>query len=123
MLASGKFEVNLEPQTDDRFDSGRLLIEKQYRGDFIGIGRGQMLSKRTASGTAVYSAIEEVEGKLDNKQGGFTLFHNGFMSPSKRSLEIVIVEGSGTGDLEGISGKLDIEQVDGLHKYTLNFEL
>ena len=123
MLASGKFEVNLEPQTEDRFDSGRLLIEKHYMGELVGIGRGQMLSKRTDSGVAIYSALEEVSGTIDIKTGCFTLYHRGYMSSSKQDLDIVIVEGSGTGDFEGISGELKIEQKDGNHFFELSYHI
>ena len=80
-----------------------------------------MISKRTESGAAVYSAIEEFEGSLNCKTGAFTLFHTGFMSATKQELKVIIVEGSGSGKLKGIQGELSITQENGVHNYVLKY--
>jgi len=121
MQASGHFEVKLEP-VDETPAAGRMLINKVYFGSLEGVGKGQMLSKRTP-GTSVYSAIEEVNGSLNGKSGSFTLFHTGQMSSEGSNLQIIIVEGSGTGELENISGLMSITQNDGEHHYTLEYSL
>lgn len=121
--ASGAFEINLEPQKDEEAPAGRMIIHKKYSGDLEGTGIGQMLSKRTEKGASAYSAIEEFEGSLAGKNGSFTLVHNGYMSAGKQSLEVKVLEGSGKGELEDISGALQIIQEDGKHKYVLTYEL
>ncbi|MBW3671071.1 MAG: DUF3224 domain-containing protein [Acidobacteria bacterium] len=121
MSASGVFEVQVEAQKDDYAPVGRMVITKTYTGDLVGIG--QMISKRTDSGVAVYSAIEEFDGKVDGKEGGFTLIHNGYMSNEGQSLEVKILKGSGSGELENISGELEIVQKDGVHEYELTYQL
>lgn len=108
---------------EDSAPAGRMLIAKQYSGDLVGQGVGQMLSKRTEKGASVYAAIEEFEGTLAGKKGGFTLFHQGHMSATQQSLEVVIVEGSGTGELAGIQGSLTIIQQQGSHQYELDYRL
>ncbi len=123
MSSKGKFEVNLEPQTDGNAPAGRMIINKTYSGDLIGTGVGQMISKRTASGSAVYSAIEEFTGNLNGKSGTFTLIHKGFMSKESQSLEVVILEGSGEGELKGINGSMGIVQDDKNHTYELTYKL
>ena len=123
MPASGTFEVNLEPQQDENAPAGRMIIHKKYTGDVAGTGVGQMISKRTDGGAAVYSAIEEFEGTVHGKTGAFTLIHNGYMSSKTQSLDIKILAGSGSGELSKISGSMDIIQTDGEHKYVLNYEL
>lgn len=123
MEAKGSFEVKLEPQIDEKAPAGRMLIDKKYSGDFVGSGKGQMISKRTPSGSAVYSAIEEIEGQISDLSGSFTLVHNGSMSSAGQSLEVKIVPGSGTGDFEGITGTLEIIQSGGSHSYVLNYSL
>ena len=123
MEAKGPFEVNLNPQQDETAPAGRMLIDKKYSGDFIGRGTGQMLSKRTPTGTAVYTAIEEVEGNISDLSGSFTLVHVGLMSSNSQNLDIQIVEGSGTGDFEGIKGTMTINQSDGEHFYVLSYTL
>jgi hypothetical protein len=121
MIASGTFEVKLEPQVDNSAPVGRMTICKDYSGDIVGKGMGQMISKRTEEGTAAYVAIEEFEGSVNGKTGAFTMLHNGFMSSSKQSLDITIIEGSGLGELKGIQGSLSIVQEADTHKYTLQY--
>ncbi len=123
MSAKGKFEVNLEPQKDEDAPAGRMIIKKTYSGDLIGSGVGQMISKRTGGGSAVYYAIEEFTGKVNGKSGAFTFIHKGFMSKESQSLEVVILEGSGEGELRSITGSMGIVQDDGNHIYELNYKL
>ena len=123
MSATGSFKITMEPQVDENAPAGRMIINKEYSGGLVGTGVGQMISKRTESGSAVYSAIEEFEGTLDGKTGSFTLIHNGFMSKETQSLEIGILIGSGGGELENISGSLEIIQENESHQYVLDYEL
>ena len=123
MTASGTFEVDLKPQEDVGSPAGRMLITKTYLGDMNGSGIGQMISKRTENGTAVYYAIEEFSGSVRGKGGGFTLVHKGHMSKETQSLEVVILEGSGSGELKNVSGSMLIIQGTNGHSYELRFEL
>ena len=123
MPANGTFEVDLMPQNDSGFPSGRMLIKKSYLGDMNGSGVGQMISKRVENGVAVYFAIEEFSGSVKGKRGGFTLVHHGYMSKDSQTLEIIILEGSGSGELQDISGSMLIDQDANGHSYELAFEL
>ena len=82
-----------------------------------------MLSKRTESGAAVYYAIEEFTGTVNNKSGAFTLLHEGVMTSDSQSLSVKILEGSGSGELNTISGSLEIIQSDDSHNYKLDYSL
>lgn len=121
MLATGTFEVDLSPQDDKTAPAGRMLIDKAYVGDLDGTGAGQMISKRTENGVAIYFAIEEVTATLDGKAGQFTLLHRGKMSAQEQSLDISILESSGSGELSSISGRMRIIQQDGKHSYELDY--
>jgi hypothetical protein len=123
MSASGTVSVELTPQDDDGFSAGRMLIKKSYAGGLIAGGTGQMISKRTESGAAVYYAIEEVSGSLDGRKGSFTLVHKGYMDGESQALEITILRGSGTGELQSISGSMVITQDEDGHQYQLSWEL
>lgn len=123
MSANGTFEVELEPQADAGSPAGRMHITKTYQGDLQGSGIGQMISKRTENGTAVYYAIEEVSGSIDGMTGGFTLAHQGHMDKESQSLNVIIIEGSGRGDLQNISGQMRIVQDENGHAYELDFQL
>ena len=75
-------------------------------------------------GSAVYVATERVSGKLGGRSGTFLLAHRGVMNRGAQQLEIDVVPDSGTGELQGIAGKLSINITpDGKHfndfEYTL----
>ena len=123
MSAKGMFEVNLEPQKDEHTPAGRMVIQKIYSGDLVGSGIGQMISKRTDGGSAVYYAIEEFTGNINGKNGAFTLIHKGLMNKESQSLDVTIMEGSGEGELKTISGSMSITQNAENHTYELNYKL
>ncbi|MEP0987211.1 DUF3224 domain-containing protein [Ekhidna sp.] len=112
----------MTPQSDE-VPAGRFMLNKTYEGDLIGKASGQMISKRIEGGAAIYFAIEEFAGTVGGKKGAFTLAHKGFMNGDTQTLEIAILEGSGTEDLANINGTLNINQSDGSHFYELNYQL
>ncbi|WP_353519027.1 DUF3224 domain-containing protein [Thalassotalea sp. SU-HH00458] len=122
MIAKGQFNISLTPQ-DDESPAGRMLIDKTYTGDLIGSGIGQMISKRTVAGTAVYYAIEEFSGQLKGRTGAFTLVHSGVMDKTSQSLTVTVLAGSGEGEFSDLSGTLDIIQENGVHSYIFNYSL
>lgn len=122
--ATGPFDVKLIPQ-DDKIEPtlGRMIIDKQYRGDLEGTGKGEMLTGSTEiKGSAVYVAVERFTGTLKGRSGSFSLHHTGVMTRGTPHLAITIVPDSGTGQLAGISGKMDIKiAAGGKHSYDLEY--
>ena len=123
MKLTGRFKISLNPQNDEDFPAGRMTFDKEYLGDMNGVGKGQMISKRNEGDVAVYYAIEEFSGSVSGRNGSFTLLHQGQMSKSAQLLKVVIMEGSGEGNLEGISGSLAITQDEEGHTYALDYQL
>jgi hypothetical protein len=127
--ASGPLEVKMTalPPDDKAQDAtvGRMLIEKQYHGDLEGMGKGQMLTAGTdVKGSAAYVAIERVSGTLHGRAGTFVLQHSGAMTSKTRELSITVVPDSGTGQLAGISGKMNIIIGEGgKHSYEFVYAL
>lgn len=122
----GKFVVRLTPMAFDTVESdiARMEIHKTFEGAITGESQGQMLSYRSpVEGSAAYVAIEKVVGTVDGKKGSFVLAHRGLMDRSFPTLHLDIVADSGTDELEGISGEMDIDVVDGDHTYALRYEL
>ena len=129
-LAEGPFEVQVVPQPRDASQADvavdRLLLEKRYRGDLDASGRGQMLGVHGAVETSGgYVAIERVDGTLDGRRGTFALQHSGTMTKATGySLDVRIVPDSGTGELAGIAGTLEIIIAPGgKHSYKLEYTL
>ena len=75
------------------------------------------------TGAGVYVAIDRVTGTLDGRSGSFLMAHRGIRNADGQSLDIVIVPGSGTGQLTGITGTLGIEIVEKKHFYTVDYTL
>ena len=126
--ASGPFEVKLEPQAaDGKFEDaamGRMTIDKQFHGDLEATSKGQMLTAMTTTkGSAGYVAIERVSGTLKGRSGTFALQHTGIMNRGVPALSVTVVPDSGTGQLEGLAGKMDIKIVEGKHSYDFEYTL
>ena len=126
MHARGTFEVKITPlPVDDYTDAtslGRMTIDKQFSGDLVGTGKGQMLTGMSSvKGSAAYAAIERFTGTLDGKHGTFVLQHTGIMTRGTQSLVVTIVPDSGTEELAGISGTLAIIIEGKQHLYDLEY--
>ena len=125
--ASGTFAVKVTPQApDEGYTSGigRLLLDKQFQGDLEATSKGQMLALSSAvEGSAGYVAIEQVTGTLHGKTGAFALQHFGKMTRGTPELNVMVVPDSGTGELEGLSGRMQIIIADGKHSYELEYTI
>jgi hypothetical protein len=126
--ASGTFEVRMSPQAPDEgaegVGVGRMLMDKRFEGDLEATSKGQMLAAGTAvSGSAGYVAMEQVTGKLGGRSGTFVLQHRGTMTRGAPTLSVSVVPDSGTGELEGLTGTMDIIIDEGGHSYVFDYAL
>lgn len=126
--ARGPFDVKLAPleayNQDAHAGLSRMSLDKQFHGDLDATGRGEMLSTGSASGSGGYVAIERVTGTLHGRKGSFALQHNATMTRGTPHLNIIVVPDSGTGELAGLSGKLNILIAEsGAHSYELEYTI
>lgn len=126
--ASGTFEVKLAPQPPEQTQAdsgiGRLLIDKKFHGDLEASSVGQMLGYGDAAkGSAGYVAIERVTGTLAGRSGSFALQHSGTMTHGAFQLSVTVVPDSGTGQLAGLAGAMNIIIEGGKHSYTFDYTL
>ena len=128
--ASGAFDVQMQPQPAANETPtpgatlGRLLLSKTYHGDLQATAQGQMLSAITpTTGSAGYVAIEHVTGTLHGRAGSFVLQHSGLMNRGEKQLLITVVPDSGSGELAGLQGRLDIRISEGQHFYDMAYSL
>ncbi|MFT3807561.1 DUF3224 domain-containing protein [Arenimonas sp.] len=122
--ASGQFDVKLLPQAAEEGspEPGRMTLDKHFHGDLEATSRGQMLAIRSGvDGSAGYVAMERVSGALAGREGTFALQHSGTMDRGKPSLSVTVVPDSGTGDLVGLSGRMDILIEGGKHFYSFDY--
>lgn len=128
--ASGPFNVKVAPQKPDNdvaqaADLGRMSIDKQFHGDLEATSKGEMLAVQTETkGSAGYVAIERVTGVLKGRKGSFVLQHSATMDRGVPQLSITVVPDSGTGELKGIAGKMNIIIApDGKHSYDFSYTI
>ena len=104
---------------------GRVRFEKRFHGDLDATSVVEMLSAGDpASGSAGYVAVEHVIGSVLGRKGRFMLQHNGVMDRGQPSLTVTVVPDTGTDELTGLRGSLQIDIAEGgAHFYTFDFTL
>ncbi|MCB0713762.1 MAG: DUF3224 domain-containing protein [Ignavibacteriae bacterium] len=129
MTATGTFNVQLQPLEpyttgSNEMALGRMSINKMFNGELEAVSKGEMLSARTPTpGSAGYVALEQVEGTLGGKKGTFILQHFGVMRGGENRLVLEVVPNSGTGELLGLSGAMEITIEEGEHRYLFEYKL
>jgi hypothetical protein len=122
--AVGTFDVKLTPIGTGNSPIGSMSIEKTFHGDLEGSSLGQMLAFRSdVKGSAGYVAMERVTGTLAGRRGSFTLQHSGSMDKGAQSLTVAVVPDSGTEDLVGLGGTMNIIVDAGKHDYRFRYTL
>jgi hypothetical protein len=123
--AKGSFDVKITPQ-ESAPDAAvaRMLLYKEFHGDLDAIAHGEMMAaQEPLTGAGVYVALDRVTGTLHGKSGSFLMAHRGIRNADGQELSIVIVPGSGTGQLTGITGTVGIEIVEKKHFYSVEYDV
>ena len=129
MKISGSFEVALNPLEtyaagNNGVNLGRMSIDKTFSGELSAQSKGEMLTASSAvPGSAGYVAIEQVIGDLSGRKGSFVLQHYGRMDKDKNYPLLEVVPGSGTGELKGMKGNMNIRIENTHHFYDLDYEI
>ncbi len=124
--AKGEFDVerSVEPGCDmgDGVTAGHYRFDKRFHGALDASSVVHMLAVGTdVPGSAAYVAIERLSGTLHGRRGTLFLQHNGVMDRGAATLSLSIVPDSGTGEWQGITGRMAIDITDGKHFYTLDY--
>lgn len=128
MQAKGLFDVKLANQPaapgTEAAGLGRRSLDKQFHGELDAHSLGEMLAAGTAQpGSAGYVAMEKITGTLHGKRGSFVMMHFGVMDRGQASLQCRVVPDSGTDELLGLTGTMQIEIAGGQHHYAFDYEL
>lgn len=128
-MAIARGSLNVVTEAEPPFleqDGNRLsrnIVRKEFSGGMVGTSEAQMVAAYTCTpGSAGYVAIEHFTGSVGGKSGSLVLQHSGIMAKGEAELIVRIVPDSGTGELTGISGTLEIDNLDGNHSYVLDYE-
>lgn len=115
---------NWEPDTvDEPTDGpalGRVAFRKTYEGDDL---TGTAVATMLNCGQMAYTAMERITGTLGGRTGSFVLVHGAGPDADPPDVATgVIVAGSGTGELAGLTGRMEIRHDDNGPRLFLEYE-
>lgn len=118
-------EPEADPAGPTRSDA---TVRKQFEGDLAAESEARLLmcqaDTEDITAGAGYVASEVVRGALHGREGSFVMQHWGLSADGSERTGGHIVPGSGTGDLTGLTGSVEISvDADGAHTLTINYEL
>ncbi|GAA4892567.1 DUF3224 domain-containing protein [Tessaracoccus lubricantis] len=123
MAVEATFEIEITPVDGVLPTTSRFDFAKVWQGAAQGVSKGVMVSAGDpASGTAGYVAMEVFEGTLDGRRGTVAFQQFGSMRGGGQDLRYEIVPGSGSDQLEDVTGTLHLE-IDGEGVHHITFEL
>ncbi len=108
--AKGVFEIaSWDEKTYLELDDGCKLTEakvtQKFTGDLVGEGSVIWLMAYPDPKTATFVGIQRIVGSVAGKKGSFVATTNGTFDGKTAQGDWSLIEGSGTGELEGISGE------------------
>lgn len=124
MRAECSFTVDTTETSDPEWEGGavqRNRFAKVFTGDMAGTSVVEAVMFGLADGSvAAYVGVERFEGTVGGAKGSFVLTHRATIVEGKQVAELVILPGTGTDDLAGISGTADLLPD---HNLTLHYDL
>src|SRR5262245_13219801 len=129
--ATAEFEVtNWDEKQTMESDGGSKVthaaVTMAFAGDLEGEGTVEWLMGYGDDGTAAFVGLERVVGKVGDRSGTFVLQHTGTFDGEIAKARLMVVPGSGTGELAGIDGQGTFEAglgSDGVRSIELDYEL
>lgn len=127
--ATGTFDVTIKPAEPSELGRdaglGRMTIDKVWTGGIQGTSKGEMTSSNV-DGAMAYVALEKVTGTVAGRSGSFYFVHRATMTAGDAAsavLDVTVVPNSGTGELKGLTGTLQIRIDKGAHSYDFAYAL
>lgn len=109
-------------ETDDAPTLSRVMVKKSFDSDeFKGESVGTLLMCAAKSGAAGYTILDRFAVEISGRAGTFVAIHGGFTDDMKAQGRIV--PDSGTGELAGISGRLEFKQDEGGKTIVFDYSL
>jgi hypothetical protein len=101
----------------------RASVVKTFTGDIEGEGHVEYLMMYRPDGSATFVGLERITGRVGGKSGTFVLQRVGAFENGQAKESYSVVDGSGTGDLVGLTGEGRSSVGHGLeHPFTLDYQ-
>ncbi len=130
--ASGTFQVQSWDENPVLEANGgpkvtQTKVSMAFEGDVEGEGTVEWLMGYDGDEkTAAFVGLERVVGKIGERSGSFVLQHVGSFDGALAKSELQIVPGSGTEELDGLTGTGSFEAgmgSDGVRRFSLDYDL
>jgi hypothetical protein len=109
-VANASFTMNKWDETADSETEGlpkitRVFTTNTYTGDISGASSVTYTIAYPTADTGIFRGYEQIIGRIGNAEGSFILEHVGSWKDSAVTTSWSVVEGSGTGALQGLTGR------------------
>jgi hypothetical protein len=102
----------------------RASVTKTLTGDIAGHAQVEYVMMYRSDGTATFVGLEHITGSIGGRNGSFVLQRTGVFEDGQAKESYAVIEGSGTGALQGLSGSGSSAVGHGMeHPFTLEYEL
>lgn len=127
--ASG--EIQIKGWDEKPFQEGkdgrkltRATVKQTFTGDIEGEAVTEYLMAYRADGTADFTGLQRIEGKVGGKTGAFVMRLSGSFDGKKAKAETIVVTGAGQGALDELEGKGEFQAPLGhTGEYKLTYRL
>jgi len=128
-IANARFTI--KSWDEKPFDEGPGLpkltcasVKKAFSGDIEGEGHVEYLMMYRSDGSASFVGLERVVGRISGRSGSFVLQRTGVFEGGQAKESYSVVPGSGTGELDQLSGEGSSTLGHGTeHPFALDYEL
>ena len=125
---TGRFDITAWDEESYSDENGVRLVTvanaKTFEGGISGTSTARLLQAFAQHGSVAYVGIELVVGAVGGRSGTFVLQHSAVGSAAGGSMTVAVVPDSGTGELTGLSGDMQIaKSADGEHTYTFAYRI
>jgi hypothetical protein len=100
----------------------RIEMIHIYKGDIEGEGTIQYLLTQNEDGKGNFVALEKVTGSVGGRSGSFVFQRVGAFDNGRVKQTLIVMPGSGTGDLSGLSGQITFEHDQHQESYSIPFD-
>jgi len=102
----------------------RASVTKTFAGDIEGNSTVEYLMTHRADGSADFIGYERIVGRVGERSGSFVFKHEGSFVDGVARATCTVVQGSGAGDLAGLSGQGGFELAHAEeYPFTFDYEL
>ena len=98
------WDENTYEELDGKEKLTKASMAFGYTGDLEATGKSETVMFYREDGTAAYTGLERVVGRLGGRSGSFVLHANGAFEDGAARTAVQVVAGSGTGELRGLRG-------------------